>query len=56
MLYGNTSLNRGKSHHECVQYKEGDWIVLVCRTCKNYEKRYNWRTGEIKIRHSNIRE
>ncbi len=56
MLYGNTPSQRGNSHHECIRYREGDWIVLVCRTCKNYEKRFNWKTGEIRINHSPLSE
>ncbi len=52
MVRGKTFPENGKTHHEMVSYSEGEWVVLVCRTCGNYEKRYNTRTGEIRVRHS----
>lgn len=35
-------------HHQCTSHREGDWIVFTCPECKGYERRYNWKTGEIK--------
>ena len=38
------------AHHECTSHREGDWIIVRCTACEDYERRYNWRTGEIKSR------
>ena len=36
--------------HECEANQEGDWIVFRCPICKDYERRINWRTGEMKAK------
>ncbi len=38
------------AHHECKSHREGDWLIVRCTTCEDYERRFNWRTGEIKSR------
>lgn len=38
--------------HECTAHRVGDWIIYRCEQCPEYERRYNWRTGEMKVRHS----
>ncbi len=38
--------------HECKTYRDGDWLVFYCTTCKDYEKRLNFKTGEVVIRHA----
>ena len=35
--------------HHCTSYRDGDWIVWRCPQCERYERRYNGRTGEMKI-------
>ncbi|MFN0175766.1 MAG: hypothetical protein ACKVU0_14030 [Saprospiraceae bacterium] len=35
--------------HHCTSYRDGDWIVWRCPHCERYERRYNGRTGEMKI-------
>ena len=50
------SIDFGKSQsnpaHECDSYQHGDWIVFRCPSCPDYERRLNWRTGEIKVKNS----
>lgn len=36
--------------HHCESYRDGDWIVFTCSKCLSYERRLNWRTGEMKIK------
>jgi hypothetical protein len=36
--------------HECEAHREGDWIVFRCPDCSNYERRFNWRTGQMKVK------
>ncbi len=36
--------------HECESYRDGDWIVFLCPKCEGYERRLNWRTGDMKVR------
>lgn len=38
--------------HECESYREGDWIIFRCPLCRDYERRMNWRTGEMKVENS----
>ena len=35
--------------HTCNSVKNGDWIIFTCDQCKGYERRLNWKTGEMKI-------
>lgn len=35
--------------HKCESRREGDWIIFTCRECSDYERRYNWRTGSMKV-------
>jgi hypothetical protein len=35
-------------HHSCDAIREGDWIIFRCAKCPDYERRMNWRTGEMK--------
>ena len=39
-------------HHECESFREGDWIVFRCPQCGDYERRMNWRTGEMRSRNA----
>ncbi len=36
--------------HHCESYRDGDWIVFLCPKCEGYERRLNWRTGDMKVR------
>lgn len=40
------------SSHQCDSYRQGDWIVFICPSCSDYERRINLRTGEIKVKNS----
>jgi len=38
--------------HTCRAYRNGDWIVFLCDECSDYERRINWRTGEMKVKNA----
>ncbi len=38
--------------HSCQSRLEGDWIIWTCPKCEGYERRLNWRTGEMKGKRS----
>ena len=40
--------------HECESYRDGEWIIFYCSKCPGYERRLNWKTGEMKTR--NVKE
>lgn len=40
--------------HECSAIRDGDWIIYRCSKCRDYERRYNWRTGQMKTRGQNL--
>jgi hypothetical protein len=42
--------NPGHDQHECDSVKEGDWIIFRCPLCKDYERRINAITGEMKVK------
>ncbi len=35
--------------HHCTSYRENDWIVWRCPHCQDYERRYNWKTGKMRV-------
>lgn len=35
--------------HQCESFRDGDWIIFQCPRCIRYERRLNWRTGEMKV-------
>lgn len=34
--------------HHCTSHREGDLIIWRCPLCPSYERRFNWKTGEMK--------
>lgn len=40
--------------HECTSVRTGDWIIFRCSQCADYERRINWRTGEMVVRDNRI--
>jgi len=47
----NFSFNNSEhDQHECDSYIEGDWVVFRCPICKDYERRINAVTGEMKVK------
>ncbi|HGY54844.1 MAG TPA: hypothetical protein ENK44_04000 [Caldithrix abyssi] len=36
--------------HECESHRDGDWIIFRCPLCPDYERRFNWRTDEMKVK------
>ncbi|MFK7847341.1 MAG: hypothetical protein AB8G77_18745 [Rhodothermales bacterium] len=47
-LSGNSK--QAADEHACESYRDGDWIVFLCPQCETYERRLNWRTGDMKVR------
>ncbi|MCB0522176.1 MAG: hypothetical protein H6577_14030 [Lewinellaceae bacterium] len=39
-----------QEQHQCLSHREGDWIIFHCPICKDYERRINWKTREVKVR------
>ncbi|MCE7921466.1 MAG: hypothetical protein DYG98_00250 [Haliscomenobacteraceae bacterium CHB4] len=35
--------------HQCTSHRDGEWITWRCPHCKDYERRLNWKTGEMKV-------
>ncbi len=40
--------------HSCESRQEGDWIIFTCKQCIDYERRFNWRTGKMKVNNSTL--
>ena len=36
--------------HACTSQLKGDWIIFRCSKCEDYERRLNWKTGEMTIK------
>ena len=45
--------SKDPGHHECTASREGDWDVYRCPICKDYERRINRLTGEMKVSNPN---
>jgi hypothetical protein len=43
----------GLDVHQCTSHRDGDWITWRCPHCEGYERRYNWQTGEMRLRSGN---
>ncbi|GAB4496096.1 MAG: hypothetical protein OHK0019_27160 [Saprospiraceae bacterium] len=39
--------------HHCTSHREGEWITWRCPHCEDYERRYNWQTGEMHVKKGN---
>lgn len=39
--------------HECESHMHGNWIIYKCPICHDYERRYNWKTGEMSVSGNN---
>jgi len=35
---------------KCKGYQEGDWIIFKSPVYPDYERRFNWKTGEMSIK------
>jgi hypothetical protein len=42
--------NDGEIRHSCQSKQDGDWIVFTCPICRDYERRLNFKTGQMKTR------
>ena len=38
-----------KETHHCTSHQDGDWMIWRCPECRGYERRLNWRTGEMQV-------
>lgn len=36
--------------HRCTSYRDGDEIVWKCPICEGYERRLNYKSGEMTVR------
>ncbi len=36
--------------HQCSSRRDGDWIIWNCPHCPGYERKFNWMTGEMRVR------
>lgn len=36
--------------HVCTSFVSGEWVVFKCPFCDEYERRYNFRTGEMCVK------
>ena len=48
----NLDPSESPENHQCQSYRDGDWIIFRCPECADYERRLNWRTGEMMVRNS----
>lgn len=39
--------------HHCTSHRDGEWITWRCPHCEGYERRLNWKTGEMRINRGN---
>lgn len=44
--------NHSEETHICDSRREGDWIIFTCKYCPDYERRYNYKTREMKVKNS----
>ena len=49
----NIPFSPDTTNHVCTSQRTGDWIVFRCHQCEDYERRINWRTGEMKVQDTN---
>lgn len=40
--------------HACQSRVEGDWIIFTCPDCPDYERRYNYKTKEMQVKHASV--
>ncbi len=38
------------NHHKCESRRNGDWIIFYCPRCPEFERKLNWRTGELETK------
>ena len=38
------------NRHLCESEMKGDWVVFTCPKCRGYEKRYNLKTEEMRVK------
>lgn len=43
--------NQSANQHVCQSQRDGDWIIFTCSKCPDYERRVNWRTGQMSVTH-----
>ena len=44
------TISEPADYHHCIGHKEGDWVIFTCLQCRDYERRINWKTGEMTTR------
>ena len=38
------------NRHRCDSKMEGDWVIFTCPICHQYEKKFNLKTDELKVK------
>ena len=41
------SIKIEKGKHKCYGERKGNWVIFRCPLCPDYERRMNFKTGEI---------
>lgn len=49
MITVNSAPPKNIEQHDCEAHRDGDWIIYKCPRCQDYERKYNWRTGSMKV-------
>jgi len=39
-----------ENSHICTSHIDGDWVVWRCPICLGYERRFNFKTNEMKVK------
>lgn len=42
--------NSNMNGHSTIGHREGDYIIFTCPTCRDYERRINWKTGKVTVK------
>ena len=50
MKFEFESDSENENIHNCECSREGDWLVFTCPECPDYERRMNWKTGEMHLK------
>jgi hypothetical protein len=46
--------NVDHDQHECDSVTEGDWVIFRCPICKDYERRINADTCEMRVKNKSF--
>ena len=52
MMKLNFDMPTDAETHVCESHRDGDWIYFRCPKCPEYERKLNWKTGELKTKNA----